>query len=277
MVTKHDSHAAHESHVEVVHEEHHGSIRPFQASVGLGITTLGLTLAIAPPAGWNYVPGSGIFLFGLFIFGWGFVGWLKDDFPTGVDHDPPTVNAPFRKTEIRKLGVWIFLLTEMMIFSSLLSTYLKYRTQIVDWKPALVHLDITLGALNTFALLTSSLTFVVGLYGVRTDNRRLAVLGMLGTLFLGTVFLFIKAFEWVEMFHAGFTPWSGLEGSTFYIATGTHGAHVFGGLLGLVYLSLKCQKGLFNSKNWEPVEYFGLYWHFIDIVWVFLFPLFYLL
>jgi cytochrome c oxidase subunit I+III len=138
-------------------------------------------------------------------------------------------------------------------------------------------LDVWHGATNTFILLTSSLTVVLALASAKADRRGLAA-GFLGaTLVLGLAFLFNKYNEWRELFEHGVTFSSSLPASTFFLTTGVHGAHVTAGLLALVYLIYRAAKGHYGKENWEAIEYFGYYWHFVDIVWVFLFPLFYLI
>jgi cytochrome c oxidase subunit I+III len=100
---------------------------------------------------------------------------------------------------------------------------------------------------------------------------------LISTLILGISFLAIKGYEWYELALDGFTISSGLPAATFYITTGVHGAHVIAGLIGISYLIVKSVKGGFNSERYVAVENIGLYWHLVDIVWVFLFPLFYLI
>ncbi len=117
----------------------------------------------------------------------------------------------------------------------------------------------------------------MGLDAIRRGNQARLRVGLLSTFLLGAAFLAIKASEWSELFRRGFTLSSGLPGSTYYLTTGTHGLHVLAGLVGLLYLIAKASKGGFTMENHDAVENFGLYWHFVEIVWVFIFPLFYLI
>jgi cytochrome c oxidase subunit I+III len=143
---------------------------------------------------------------------------------------------------------------------------------------------------------------VLALYAARNNNSKAATRYLIATFFLGTLFLILKAYEWWEMknghfwgdhcsvtagqdighhcvapkYEHGFWLDTSLEGTTFYITTGTHGAHVFVGLLALGYLIAKSNKEGYNEKYHDTIELFGLYWHYVDVVWVFVFPFFYL-
>ena len=158
------------------------------------------------------------------------------------------------------------------------------------------------GVINTFALLLSSLTVVLALYAAKNNNPKATTRYLIATLILGTIFLVLKLWEWGEMkdghfwgeecsviagqdianhciapkYEHGFWLDTSLEGSTFYITTGTHGAHVFVGLIALVYLIAKANKDGYNEEYHDTIELFGLYWHYVDLVWVFVFPFFYL-
>jgi len=177
-----------------------------------------------------------------------------------------------------------------MVFGTLLSTYLRYRAAAgEDWAPAadLIREHLIFGVINTFALLLSSLTVVLALYATKRGDTKRATRYLICTLILGTLFIVLKLYEWFEMMHHDFSHidpryehgfWvdTSMEGSTFYLTTGTHGAHVFVGLIALCYLIYKSNKGGYTEEYHDTLEYFGLYWHYVDIVWVFVFPFFYL-
>ena len=134
------------------------------------------------------------------------------------------------------------------------------------------------GLINTYLLLTSSFTVVLALVAAERGSTR-GLVGSLGiTVLFGICFLYNKAVEWEELFHEGVTVGSGVEASTFFLTTGLHAAHVIIGLLIALFMIARATRGAYlGEEGSAPVEYFGLYWHFVDIVWLFLFPLFYIL
>ncbi|HID05446.1 MAG TPA: heme-copper oxidase subunit III, partial [Aigarchaeota archaeon] len=194
-----------------------------------------------------------------------------------IPEAPEGARWPFTQVEKVKLGVWMFLYSEAVLFGSLIGSYVFVRLNSAAWPAPGEVLSITNGAVNTFILLTSSLTAVLALASVRVGNQTGLKAGLLATFILGLAFLLNKAVEWNEIFQHGFTFSSGLPAAAFYITTGAHGAHVAAGLVVLAYIIAKAFKGGYTRENHSTVEYFGLYWHFVDIVWVFLFPLFYLI
>ncbi len=246
----------------------------------------------APRSPWPVIIGLGIGIFllsagaglkyhiaGAIILAAGVLGWSRDDF-RGRFAAPEEFRGerwPFEWVGKVKLGMWIFLASETLFFGTIIASYLYLRLKSPSWPAAGEILSISHGTLNTFVLLTSSFTLVLGLAAIRSGNQRGLRAGLILTLLLGALFLAIKASEWNELLNHGFTPGSGLPGSTYYFTTGMHGLHVLAGLAGLSYLLAKSLRGGFTMENHVTVDHFGLYWHFVDIVWVFLFPLFYLL
>ncbi len=217
-----------------------------------------------------------ILLAGVIIGIYALIGWSRDDIHERfkVPEEPMREQWPFEKTDKVKLGIWILVFSEMLLFVTLIGTYAYYRYISPVWPaPGTIH-DVRVGTINTLILLTSSFTLIMALAFARVNNIRGLRIGLIMTFVLGLLFLVIKGFEWSELMLHGFTLSSGLPASTYYITTGTHAAHVIAGLGGLLYLIAKAFKG--NIKI-NTVESFGIYWHFVDIVWVFLFPLFYLL
>ncbi len=248
-------------------EEANQSSRPFIVGLGLGILLLGLALGLVA-----YVLGAVVLIAGL-------GGWLRDDFygRFKVEEEAGGEQWPFEGVGRVKLGMWLFLASETILFGVILASYAMVRMKSQDWPAAGEILSISHGTINTFILLTSSFTLVLGLAAIRDGNQRGLKAGLLLTAALGALFLVNKATEWSELFSRGFTFQSGLPGSTYYLTTGLHGLHVFAGLLGLAYLSTKAFRGGFTAENHDTVENFALYWHFVDIAWVFIFPLFYLI
>lgn len=186
---------------------------------------------------------------------------------------------PFGSVSKDKLGMWIFLLSEIIIFGSLIIVYLYVRVTSSLWPVDTQLHDLTIGTTNTIVLLTSSLAIILALQAARAGNFKAAKIGLAGTMILGLVFLGIKlGFEWPALFAQGFFPASsGLPASTYYILTGAHAVHVGAGIVAVSYLLIEVQKNRFTADTHPGIENVGLYWHFVDIVWMFLFPLFYLI
>jgi heme/copper-type cytochrome/quinol oxidase subunit 3 len=174
-----------------------------------------------------------------------------------------------------KLGLWWFLSSEIITFGGLMGSYIVLRLAHPEWAEAAQHLSVVIATVNTAVLLTSSLTMVLAFAAVdHADDR--AIRTWLGwTVALGLVFLLIKAFEWSGKLSAGIVP--GVSGfwSFYYAMTGLHALHVLGGIVVNAVLLLVALRG----RLWpiaHRVELAGLYWHFVDLVWIFLFPLLYL-
>jgi heme/copper-type cytochrome/quinol oxidase subunit 3 len=186
---------------------------------------------------------------------------------------PPTATG----LDTFKLGFWVFLGSETLFFGSLISTYMVYKGHsVVGPYPADV-LDIPLTTLSTFVLLASSFLMVIGLWGVQSGRRRWAHTGLLGTVTFGCIFLGFQAYEFTEFYHAGLSLQQNLFGSSFFVLTGFHGAHVTVGVMWLLILWIQFVRGRIGSWNALNVEIAGLYWHFVDIVWIAIFTLVYLM
>lgn len=187
-------------------------------------------------------------------------------------------NWPFASVSKLKFGVWVFLTSEIVLFGSIISAYLYVRTISTTWPLAIEMHNLMIGATNTIILLTSSLALALALQSIRTGRPRGLKIGLIGTFILGLAFLIIKlGFEWPELLAKGFTLMSGLPAATYYATTGAHAIHVAVGLVAIGYLVTKAFRGGFTVEKNAAVEGIGLYWHFVDIVWMFLFPLFYLI
>jgi cytochrome c oxidase subunit I+III len=219
--------------------------------------------------------GLPLLVLSIVIGGLAFYGYAKERFT--VYEVEPAESWPFENVPKVKLGVWLFLVTEIIFFSVLLGAYFFVRFNAFSWPVPGSILSIPHGALNTFILLTSSFTAVLALVAARSGSRGRLVSFLSATLVLGLAFLINKGLEWEELFRHGFTFGSSLPATSYYITTGAHGAHVLGGLVLMIYLISRAIKGRYLKGDHHTVEHFGLYWHFVDIVWVFLFPLFYLI
>jgi cytochrome c oxidase subunit I+III len=177
-----------------------------------------------------------------------------------------------------KIGMWIFLASEILIFGSLILAYVYVRVSSATWPAAADTHNVYIGMANTIILLTSSLAMALAFYSIKTNNQMGLKIGLGSAFALGFVFLDIKlGFEWPDLIRNGFTVNSGLPASTYYALTGLHAAHVAVGLLAIGYLLTRTSSNGFTSTKHTAVENVGLYWHFVDVVWMFLFPLFYLI
>ena len=176
-----------------------------------------------------------------------------------------------------KLGMWLFLVSEIMFFTGLLAAYVVLRASHPAWPGSEGHLSVPLGTLNTFVLLCSSLTVVMAHASVQRDDQAGLRKYLLLTVLLGTAFLCIKGYEYSQKFHHHIGPSTNIFWSCYFTLTGFHALHVLGGIIANAWLLFRAGQGRYNSRTGYPVELAGLYWHFVDIVWLFVFPLIYLL
>ena len=177
-----------------------------------------------------------------------------------------------------KLMMWIFLCSDAMSFVGLLAAYGAVRIGSPDWPVPSTRLDVPLTALNTFILICSSVTMVKALSAIKRDDRKGLMLGLLGTILGGSTFLGIQAYEWTHLIvHEGLTIQSSLFGATFFILTGFHGCHVLSGVIYLSCIFVKGARGGYSSEHCSPVEIAGLYWHFVDLIWILVFTFVYLI
>jgi len=177
----------------------------------------------------------------------------------------------------RKLGFWTFIGSECLLFGSLISTYLVYQGQSVSGPTPHEILDIPLTSVSTFVLLMSSLAMVLALAAVTRGDTRWSRIWIATTAGLGLVFLGFQAYEFTTFVHEGLTLQTNLFGSTFFVLTGTHGAHVAVGVLWLLTLLVRSFQGKLGPDKAMVVEVTGLYWHFVDVVWIVIFTVVYLL
>jgi cytochrome c oxidase subunit 3/cytochrome o ubiquinol oxidase subunit 3 len=176
-----------------------------------------------------------------------------------------------------KVAMWVFLTSEAMLFGGLISTYLLYRGRSVVGPYPKDIFSIPYTSVSAFVLLASSLTMVLALNAIqRGDDNRFRI-WILSTAMLGMVFIGGQIFEFTTFFHQGLTIHTNLFGSTFFTLTGFHGAHVTVGILMLLSLAWMNGQGRISQQNTLPVELVGLYWHFVDIVWIIIFTVVYLI
>jgi len=195
--------------------------------------------------------------------------------------------------EASTLGMWVFLATEIMFFGALFFAYALFRHLYYDaFIAASHHQNIVLGTVNTGVLILSSLTVVLSVFFAQTSNRKALVWSLIATMILGAVFLGIKAIEYHEHFEHHLFPGQHFSmpevpmplaqnAQMFYVLyflmTGLHALHMVIGLGIFAWLTWRANRGDFSIEYYGPVEVCGLYWHFVDIIWIFLFPLLYLI
>jgi cytochrome c oxidase subunit 3 len=212
----------------------------------------------------------------------------------GEPHHHPSLAHHFDSLEQQKesstLGMWVFLVTEIMFFGGLFLAYIVYRLRFPEaFAAASNTLDVPMGAVNTAVLIGSSLTMALSIWAAQVNWRKGIVLFLVLTIVLGGVFLGIKTVEYKEKFTHHHVPgptfqFDGAQPehaqiffSLYFIMTGLHATHMIIGIGILAVLAWYAWKGKFDSTYYNPLEMTGLYWHFVDIVWIFLFPLLYLL
>jgi cytochrome c oxidase subunit 3 len=195
-----------------------------------------------------------------------------------------------QQKESAKLGMWIFLLTEILLFGGLFVAYAVYRA----WNPEMFinahkQLDVYLGTLNTFVLISSSVTIALAIRSMQLGNKKHTMRLLVATIVLAGVFLVVKYFEYSHKIHLGQLPgkyytFEGLQGtnphvffSIYFLMTGLHGLHVILGMIAIGWVLYKTHKNHFSAEYYTPIEMVGLYWHLVDLIWIYLFPLFYLI
>ena len=254
----------------------HTSIRPASLAIGVLIFFLGVPFYPTIPGWIGMIVGAGLVFYTFF-------GWARDDL-AGRFHVPDDLGEtwPFTGVPKIKLGMWIFLSSEVILFGSLIGAYVFIREAVVQWPLSSYIHNIPLGTLNTLILASSGFTMAMAVYSIKKGSQR-AMLGWLAVSFiLGSVFMGIKLSEWSDLVNGGFTitstsPIYQLAASTYFFIVGLHGAHVTVGLLVMVYLMKRTIGGAYTKEDHQSIENFALYWAFVDIVWFFIFPLFYLL
>jgi heme/copper-type cytochrome/quinol oxidase subunit 3 len=176
------------------------------------------------------------------------------------------------------LGMWVFLGSEVMFFTALIGSYIILRFAHPEaWQPPGEVLAISITAVNTFLLICSSVTMVKAFAAAQDGNQKALPLWLLATVIIGATFVGVQVYEYSELIHHGFVPSEGLYGSTFYLMTGFHGFHVSIGVLCLIFVTWKAFRGKYTVADHRGVEVIGLYWHFVDLVWIILFTIVYLI
>jgi cytochrome c oxidase subunit III len=195
-----------------------------------------------------------------------------------------------KQKDAARLGMWAFLGSEVLLFAGLFGLYAAYRSLYPrEFALAILHNNATIGTVNTFVLLTSSFTVALSVHAVRVQRTRLAALLLGASVVLALVFLALKMTEYAEHFREGIYPgpryaYHELSGygvqmffNLYFLTTGLHAIHVTGGAAVLVYLIFGIRKGRYSHSYDTPVELGALYWHLVDVIWIFLWPCLYLM
>ncbi len=180
-------------------------------------------------------------------------------------HGPPEANQSSR-IDAQTLGMLLFIISEVMLFGAFFTAYFFIRVVNNDvWPASGEELPVAVAGVNTAILISSSFTMHWSLEGARSGNRRAMRVGLLTTFLLGLTFLTVQINEYV---HIGFAPHDNAQGTIFYGLTGLHGAHVFVGLTLLAMGTIRAYRGHFSAKDHQGIEIPGIYWHFVDVMWI---------
>jgi len=193
-----------------------------------------------------------------------------------------------RDDDASKLGMWLFIFTELLLFGGLFLVYTVFRAKYPsNFHEGSLELSVSIGALNTIVLLISSMTIAMALTAMQKDKKKLAMQLIAFTLFMATVFLFNKVIEWSAKFEHGLYPGSPLMPhlergdlmffSLYFFMTGLHALHILVGMVLLTIVFFKIKSGSIHSKRYVNLENGALYWHLVDLIWIFLFPMMYLI
>jgi cytochrome c oxidase subunit III len=189
-------------------------------------------------------------------------------------HGPPPANQSSR-VEAQFLGMLLFIISEVMLFGAFFTAYFFIRVVgNAEWPAPGEELPVAVAGVNTAVLVSSSFTMHWALEGARNENRRALRIGILTTFLLGLTFLTVQVNEYV---HVGFAPQDNAQGTIFYGLTGLHGAHVFIGLTLLSFATIRAFRGHFTAKEHRGVEVPGIYWHFVDVMWLIVYSTIYVL
>jgi len=199
-----------------------------------------------------------------------------------------TISVTHRDDLASKTGMWLFLFTEMLLFGWLFIVYSVYRfMNPVAFHLAANELSVFIGTINTIILLISSTTIAMSITAIQKKNRKLALILLIITILLGLAFLVNKYFEWGEHIKEHIYPGSSilaLRGhgdvlfyGLYFFMTGLHALHIIIGLIFIIVIAVSITRNRINSENYVLLENSGLYWHLVDLIWIFLFPLFYLI
>ena len=194
-----------------------------------------------------------------------------------IAHHPEHELDPVVEYNSSKLGMWLFLGTEILLFGGLFAAYAIFRAKFPEmFSEQHKELSLALGAANTVILIFSSLTMAIAVWAAQRGDKRKVVIFMVITIICGLAFGVNKYFEYGAKFSHHIYPDTSIFFALYFLMTGLHMLHVFVGLVILIVIAVLAQKGKFTKEYYTPVEVGGLYWHLVDLIWIYLFPLLYL-
>jgi cytochrome c oxidase subunit I+III len=255
-------------------ELEHTSRRPIQLALAMAVTLFGIALLTSFIWGWIVV---GI---GFILVAYSVGGWMHDDYLDKFKIPPQLCETwPFTRISKERLGMWLFISTEIFLFGAVISSDIYVRLNAASWPAAGSILDVMSGGWSSLLLISSGGAMVLAVESIRQGNRKGLVRWLWGAFILGWGFIALHAYEWYTMYYVdkpAFTIFSGLPGSIYYVTVGLHGIHVVSGLVVMAFIIAKARSGRYDRDHHTGVVNLMLYWLLIDVVWMFLFPFFYL-
>jgi cytochrome c oxidase subunit I+III len=255
-------------------ELEHTSARPIELAIAMAVALFGVALLTSYQFGWIVV---GI---GFVLIAYSIGGWMRDDYREKFKI-PPQVSEtwPFDKVAKERLGMWLFIATEIFLFGAVISSDIYIRLNAPSWPAAGSVLDVMTGGWSSLALISSGGAMVLAVNSIRQGSQSGLVRWLSAAFILGWTFIVFHAYEWYNMYYMdkpAFTVFSGLPGSVYYVTVGMHAIHVVSGLVVMAFVLRKAIAGGYRKEHHTGVTNLMLYWLLIDIIWMFLFPLFYL-
>lgn len=254
---------AHHSHV-----HHHGSIAPLGIAVGMFLAFLAMPLSKP-----SWLLAGAILVFA------SLAKWIYDEYKGRFTEPEPPYREEFPLDGIDKFkaGLWTFIAGEGFLFGSLIGAYIFIRTRSPAWTPGIELHDVGIGLFNTVVLFTAALAMGLAYYNAKAGNVGLQRASLAFALGLGLLFLATKAYEWSKFAAEGYGLTSTMEAQLYYVLTGAHAAHVLVGVIASLYALLRSLKKPYGPVDASTLLYIGVYWGIVDIVWTFIFPMFYLI
>ncbi len=247
---------------------HHGSMEPMMLALGMFVAF------VAMPLG-----NMALMALGALVAFASIAKWVLDEYRGRFSEPEPRYREefPFVGIDKFKVGLWTFIAGEGFLFGSLVGAYIFIRTRSPAWTPGIELHDVAIGLFNTVVLFTAALAMGLAYYNARVGNVGLQRASLAFALALGLLFMFTKAYEWSKFAAEGYGLTSTMEAQLYYTLTGAHAAHVLVGVLASLYALARSLRRPYGPQDARTLLYIGIYWGIVDIVWTFIFPMFYLI